>query len=73
MNKAHLGRKCECGIGKLSPTNDNCEWWVKCEACNKFVFTYQPMPHQARFHADPAKFKMYAGGSNSMSSLNSSN
>lgn len=62
MNKAHLGRKCECGIGKLTATDYHNEWWLKCEACNKFIFTYQPMPHQARFHADPAKYKMWGGG-----------
>lgn len=62
MNKAFLGKSCDCGLGKFVSTEYFSEWWVKCEACGKFVFTYLPMPHQARFHADPAKYKMWGGG-----------
>jgi phage terminase large subunit len=30
--------------------------------CNNFLFTYEPMAHQQRFHEDPAKYKMWGGG-----------
>lgn len=33
-----------------------------CDRCNNFMLHYKPLPHQVRFHADPAKYKMFAGG-----------
>ena len=40
-----------------------------CDRCNNFMFHYKPLPHQVRFHADPAKYKMFAGGQKSRSPL----
>lgn len=50
----------KCKNGKYKETTS--EWWVKCDHCEELVFCYTPMPHQLRFHLDPVKFKMYAGG-----------
>lgn len=63
LNHDFLGCKCEtCSIGIYRETKDSNEWWVQCDNCDRLVFVYQPMPHQLRFHQDPAKYKMYAGG-----------
>lgn len=62
-NAKYLGTQClECGTGNYSYNENHSEWWVKCPDCKHMLFCYEPMPHQARFHADPSKFKMYAGG-----------
>lgn len=52
-------RKCNV---KLIPTAEYNEWWKTCPECKEFVFLYEPMPHQLRYHQDPAKFKLFAGG-----------
>lgn len=62
-NVKYLGTKCiKCGYGTMGETDNNCEWYVKCDDCNHLLFCYEPMPHQLRFHLDNAKFRMYAGG-----------
>lgn len=57
-------RKCKtpkCG-GKYCQTSDFNEWWVQCEECREYLFLYEPMDHQLRFHQDQHRFKMFAGG-----------
>lgn len=49
----------QCNSGEMKETTS--EWWRKCNECDHLEFTYKPMPHQLRFHKDPAKFKMYGG------------
>ena len=44
----------------LAPTSS--EWWNKCLDCGSFYFLYDPMPHQLKYHNDPARFKFFAGG-----------
>lgn len=62
-NQKYLGTKCtKCHHGTMIETDNNCEWWTKCDDCSHLVFCYEPMPHQKRFHQDPAKFKLYGGG-----------
>lgn len=62
-NQPYLEKKCvKCGHGHMTDTDNNCEWFVKCDDCGHLIFCYTPMPHQLKFHQDPAKFKMYAGG-----------
>ena len=62
-NQKFLGKKCtKCEFGTLGHNDNNSEWWVKCDDCSALYFCYEPMPHQLRFHQDPAKFKMYSGG-----------
>ena len=63
MNAQHIGQSCQsCSLGRYVETVDSNEWWVKCDNCDQLVFVYTPMPHQLRFHNDPVKYKMYAGG-----------
>ena len=62
-NHAFLGTTCTlCGVGTLKENDNFSDWWAKCDECRNLVFCYQPMPHQLRFHQDPAKYKMYGGG-----------
>lgn len=62
-NGSFIDCRCEvCAVGVYKETIDSNEWWVKCDNCEQMVFCYQPMPHQLRFHSDPAPYKMYAGG-----------
>lgn len=70
MNAQHIGQPCQsCSLGRYVETVDSNEWWVKCDNCDQLVFVYTPMPHQLRFHNDPVKYKMYAGGKKSHSRL----
>lgn len=39
-----------------------CEFFVYCPNCNAYICTYKPMSHQAAFHRDEHKLKLYAGG-----------
>lgn len=60
----HIGKPCRhkgCD-GKFTHTRSHNEWWVKCDECDMFLFVYEPMPHQFRFHQDSARFKMFGGG-----------
>lgn len=59
--KEQLTRCTQCNtyLSECEPVN---EWWKKCEECGQFYFLYEPMPHQAKFHRDPARFKFFAGG-----------
>lgn len=59
-----LGEPCKnpnC-LGKYTTTKDFSEWWVKCTECDTFLFLYEPMPHQLRYHKDPHRFKLFSGG-----------
>jgi len=47
--------------GRYKHTKEFNEWWAVCDECENFLFLYDPMPHQLRFHRDTAKFKMYGG------------
>ena len=63
-NAKFLDTMCpSCGDGNLIETPCMNIWWVVCNECDHHVFCYEPMPHQLRYHMDPAKFKMFAGGS----------
>lgn len=59
LNKPCNDPKC---TGHYTNTRSHNEWWVVCTECVQFFFCYEPMPHQAKFHKDPAKFKQYGGG-----------
>lgn len=62
-NQDFLGQTCvKCGYGMYVETSDYNDWWVRCNDCGVLVFCYEPMEHQARFHADPHKFRLYGGG-----------
>lgn len=51
-----------CNRGcSLVPTIDHNKWWRVCADCGTFKFLYEPMPHQLRFHQDPAKIRLWAG------------
>ena len=63
-NEKLLDTRCtKCDFGYMRNTENNNEWFLKCDDCNHLLFCYEPMPHQLRFHLDDAKFKLYAGGS----------
>jgi hypothetical protein len=56
-----IGETCEhCGYGTMNEINS--DWWIKCNDCGALKFCYIPLPHQERFHADPSKYKLFAGG-----------
>ena len=40
------------------------EFWYKCqgEDCHTYLNTYQPQPHQKKFHSDPHRFSANFGG-----------
>lgn len=54
----HYGILEEC----MSFADKTCEFFVYCPNCNAYICTYEPMPHQAAFHMDEHKYKLYAGG-----------
>src|SRR5690625_7849168 len=56
----HLCEECQYGTYQL-PENGQ-EWHVKCNECNTIVLCYDPLDHQAAFHADTHKYRMFAGG-----------
>lgn len=66
MNPAEraIGSACQdptCA-GTYINTKQHNEWWTKCNECGQFLFLYEPMPHQLRFHQDPHRFKLFGGG-----------
>lgn len=63
MQKPYVGKECpECRVGRFKVPNNGQEWHVECDYCDTVLLTYDPMPHQAAFHADPHKYRMLAGG-----------
>lgn len=58
-----LDKECEiCHFGHYQTPENGQEWHVVCDDCNAIALCYEPLPHQSVFHADPHKFKMFAGG-----------
>lgn len=51
-----------CGVGKMQTPVNGQEWHVVCDECNAIMLCYDPLPHQALFHMDDHKIKMFAGG-----------
>lgn len=51
---------CDYGYYELPVTGQ--EWHVVCNECEAIRMVYEPEPHQEAFHADPHKYKMFAGG-----------
>lgn len=63
MQKPFIKKLCEhCKIGHYTETHETGDWWAQCNECNALLFCYQPMPHQAKFHADNHKYKAFFGG-----------
>jgi phage terminase large subunit len=63
MQKPHLKKPCDhCKIGHYMEAAECGDWWLACNECNALLFCYNPMPHQATFHADPHKYKAFFGG-----------
>jgi phage terminase large subunit len=63
MQKPFVKQTCgHCGIGHYVESHDCGDWWLECNECRALMFCYKPMPHQARFHSDNHKYKMFAGG-----------
>lgn len=62
QQKSHLGKECECGRGYFDIPISSQEWHLTCSECNAIIMVYEPLPHQEKFHADPHKYKMFAGG-----------
>lgn len=63
QQKKYLGKTChECGYGIYQEPVKGQEWHVVCDECRAILMVYEPLPHQAAFHADPHKYKMFAGG-----------
>jgi phage terminase large subunit len=63
MQEPYLGRICDhCKLGKYILPTSGQEWHLVCQECRAILFCYTPLPHQQRFHADKAKYRMYAGG-----------
>lgn len=63
MQKPFLNKQCNhCKIGHYVEDGQTGDWWLRCNECNAILFCYNPMPHQAQFHADGHKFKAFFGG-----------
>lgn len=63
MQKPFLKTPCShCRVGQFKEDNKTGDWWLSCNECGSLMFCYNPMPHQAIFHEDYHKFKMFAGG-----------
>lgn len=63
MTKPFIKQKCHhCGIGHYIEFPDENEWNLICNECRAVLFCYNPLPHQQAFHADGAKYRLYAGG-----------
>ena len=63
MQQPYLGRLCDhCKIGNYILPSSGQEWHLVCQECRAILFCYTPLPHQEEFHADKAKYRMYAGG-----------
>jgi hypothetical protein len=63
MQKPYIGQTCyHCKIGSFQVPSNGQEWHLDCTECNAVLFCYNPMPHQAKFHQDPSKFKAFFGG-----------
>ena len=56
MQKPFEKKTCQnCKIGFYTIEGDCGDWWAKCNECGAFLFCYNPMDHQAQFHADRHK------------------
>lgn len=63
QQEPYLGQTCEaCHFGVYDVPVSGQEWHVTCSECGAVQMVYEPLPHQAAFHADPHKYKMFAGG-----------
>lgn len=63
QQEKYIGMDCEaCDYGYYELPYNGQEWHVVCNECKAIVMVYEPLPHQAKFHADPHKYKMFAGG-----------
>ena len=55
-----------CSFGRMIESNqkddDGNSIYLSCGECDTTQLNYIPMPHQDKFHSDPAKIKMFAGG-----------
>lgn len=57
------GKTCEhCGYGEMEEPLSGLESYLVCNECKTIEIKYVPMEHQAAFHQDTTKYKMYAGG-----------
>jgi PBSX family phage terminase large subunit len=63
MTEPFIKKTCQhCNIGHYVEFPDENEWNVQCNECSAILFCYNPLPHQQLFHADGAKYRLYAGG-----------
>lgn len=63
QQEPYLGTECEnCKFGKYDIPLSGQEWHLVCDECGTVKMVYEPLPHQEAFHADPHKYKMFAGG-----------
>lgn len=62
MQEKFLQNPCKvCGQGYYQEPVNGQEWHLVCDECQSILFCYDPLPHQIDFHADPHKYKMFAG------------
>lgn len=63
QQEPYLHEPCtECGLGTWEVPPNGQEWHLVCDECNAIQMVYDPLPHQAKFHADPHKYKGFFGG-----------
>lgn len=63
MQRPYINQTCEvCEQGTYQLPESDQEWHLVCDECGSIYFCYTPMPHQAAFHKDPHKYKLFAGG-----------
>lgn len=63
IDKATRCPRCNKQLVKAIAINGaESESWLECRDCGTLINTYKPLPHQAEFLCNPARFKMTAGG-----------
>lgn len=60
MGKVNICRA--CNSAELEEPKGGHPAYLVCPSCQAMQLTYEPMPHQDVFHADPHKYRMFAGG-----------
>jgi hypothetical protein len=63
MQLPYFKKTCaHCNMGNYIEFPEGNEWNLFCNECGAIMFCYTPLPHQEMFHADPSKYRMFAGG-----------
>lgn len=62
MQQPYLDTKCHRCHGSYKLPDNGQQWHLVCNECGAILLVYQPLPHQKRFHQDPARIRGFFGG-----------